>query len=183
VRSPTGVAQSLRFLRTDSGPARRKLQFGFFSVIAVAAFVSKEAAMGAAQAKFDRFDENTKLQLKSVAKALGEDDGRRITLAVEGNLAKILRRFITTASKSDGVAYCPLESELSPEQAGKILGVSRPLVVQRMDDGRLPFHYVGSHRRCSLSDVLKLKEKEDPVNEALAQLYEQHEAIENARRR
>jgi excisionase family DNA binding protein len=63
-------------------------------------------------------------------------------------------------------------TELTPEQAGEILGVSRPLVARRMDVGRLPFRYEGAHRRCKLEDVLALKAEEDKQNAALRELAE-----------
>jgi excisionase family DNA binding protein len=50
---------------------------------------------------------------------------------------------------------------LSPSEASVILGVSRLLVVLRMDRGDLPFHYVGRGRRALLADVLALKAKLD----------------------
>lgn len=64
----------------------------------------------------------------------------------------------------------PLSAELTPEQAGEMLGISRPLVVRRMEDGRLPFRYEGAHRRCKLEDVLKLKVIEDRQTESLREL-------------
>lgn len=41
-----------------------------------------------------------------------------------------------------------------------------------MDDGRLPYHLVETHRRCKLKDVLALKAKETPVNAALAKIHQ-----------
>ena len=81
-------------------------------------------------------------------------------------------------AKVGGLAYGGLSSELTPEQAGKILGISRPLVVRRMDDGRLPFRYEGAHRRCKLEDVLVLKATEDKQNTALRELAEGMEDID-----
>jgi excisionase family DNA binding protein len=68
------------------------------------------------------------------------------------------------------VAVLREDEELSPEQAATILGISRPLVVRRMDSGRLPFRYVGAHRRCRLSNVLKLRREEEGQREALDRL-------------
>lgn len=136
-------------------------------------------AMAATKIKFESFDEMVKSDaLRALAKYPGPEDGLLLT----GKLAAMARQFLKVGVEAGGLAFGPVAAELSPEDAGKILGVSRPLVVQRMDDGRLPFRYVGSHRRCSLSDVLKLREVEEPVNEALSQLYEEHEKIENAPR-
>ena len=58
-------------------------------------------------------------------------------------------------------------SEISPEDAASIPGISRPLVRRRMDAGVLPFRRVGTHRRLKLTDVLDLKRWEVPVRAAL----------------
>jgi hypothetical protein len=39
-----------------------------------------------------------------------------------------------------------------------------------MDDGRLPFRYVGAHRRCRLQDVLALRKSESVTRQALQDL-------------
>jgi hypothetical protein len=59
------------------------------------------------------------------------------------------------------VAVLTENQELSPNDAASILGVSRPLVVHRMDVGDLPFRYVGKHRRARLRDILALKTRID----------------------
>jgi hypothetical protein len=70
------------------------------------------------------------------------------------------------------VAVLTEDQELSPTEASTILGISRPLVVLRMDRGDLPFRYVGKHRRASLKDVLALKAKLDPQRAAMEALAE-----------
>ena len=64
------------------------------------------------------------------------------------------------------------DRELSPTEASGILGISRPLVVLRMDRGELPFRYVGKHRRASLKDVLALKATLDTQRSAMEALAE-----------
>ena len=71
------------------------------------------------------------------------------------------------------------EAEMTPEEAAKVLGVSRPLVYQRMDDGRLPFRMVGSHRRIQLRDVLALKLSEERRKAAARELAEDTDDIES----
>ncbi|HZR74379.1 helix-turn-helix domain-containing protein [Bradyrhizobium sp.] len=87
----------------------------------------------------------------------------------------ILRDATAMMEKVAGFAMAALADELTPEQAGKILGISRPLVVRRMDDGRLPFRYEGAHRRCKLADVLKLKAAEEQQQNTLRELAEMGE--------
>lgn len=132
--------------------------------------------MSATKVKFESFDAATKQQAQQ---AISDLASGRASFAVAGALGELVKQIVTVAAEAGGIAFGPVASELSPEQAGKILGVSRPLVVRRMDDGRLPYHYVGSHRRCRLDDVLKLKAKEDTADAALAQIYKEVEELEN----
>jgi hypothetical protein len=46
---------------------------------------------------------------------------------------------------------------VSPEQAGKIPGLTAAFISRRMDDGTLPFAYVDGRRECSVKDVLALQ--------------------------
>jgi excisionase family DNA binding protein len=68
------------------------------------------------------------------------------------------------------VAVLSEDAEITPNEAAVILGISRPLVVHRMDIGDLPFRYVGKHRRARLADVLALKAKLDEQRSALKAL-------------
>ncbi len=128
--------------------------------------------MGLVQVQFESVDERTQKQAQEVAQVIESAHGRQVTLRLEGRLADIIRKIASTMSRVDALAYGGLSSELTPEQAGKILGVSRPLVVRRMDDGRLPFRYEGAHRRCRLEDVLKLKAQEERQAAAAKELAE-----------
>ncbi len=78
-------------------------------------------------------------------------------------------------AKRGSLASEAIADELTPEQVGKILGISKLLVVRRMDDGRLPFRYEGEHRRCKLADVLKLRAAEEKQDKTLRELAEMDE--------
>lgn len=69
------------------------------------------------------------------------------------------------------------DQEFSPNDAAEILGISRPLVVHRMDVGDLPFRYVGKHRRTKLRDVLALKTKMDAQRAAMEALTKDAEDL------
>jgi len=134
--------------------------------------------MAMSQVKFESVDRQTQAQAQTLAQALESAGGRGVELHLEGRLAELFKNIAAVIAKVGGLAYGGLSSELTPEQAGKILGISRPLVVRRMDDGRLPFRYEGAHRRCKLEDVLVLKAKEDKQNTALRELAEGMEDID-----
>ena len=75
------------------------------------------------------------------------------------------------------VAVLTEDQELSPTEASAILGISRPLVVLRMDRGDLLFRYVGKHRRARLKDVLALKTQLDARQKAMDALAEDTEDL------
>lgn len=52
------------------------------------------------------------------------------------------------------------DDEMTTQQVANLLGVSRPFVVKLIDDGRLPGHKVGTHRRVYTRDAYAYKEKQ-----------------------
>jgi len=46
-----------------------------------------------------------------------------------------------------------MPEEVSPEDAAKMLGMSRPFIRKLMDQGILPFRMVGSHHRIAVADL------------------------------
>jgi hypothetical protein len=129
--------------------------------------------MALSSAKFENVSGGGRKEAESVARQLKRSSGKRsATVKLEGLMLKLVRELTDIVLRHPGVIIAALDRELSPAAAGKILGISRPLVVGRMDDGRLPFRYEGKHRRCKLEDVLKLKaaeEKQTAISRALAE--------------
>ena len=92
------------------------------------------------------------------------------TLSLPPDAAAMIEALLGHLLDGDRVAVLTEDQELSPNDAASILGVSRPLVVHRMDVGDLPFRYVGKHRRATLKDVLGLKTKIDAQRAAMEAL-------------
>jgi excisionase family DNA binding protein len=104
-------------------------------------------------------------------------DGTRESVRMPAAAVAVFRDVLAKLVDAERVAVLREDDELSPEQAAAILGISRPLVVRRMDSGRLPFRYVGAHRRCRLSDVLKLQKAEQRQRAAIDRLAEDTEDL------
>ncbi len=92
------------------------------------------------------------------------------TLSLPPEAASLIESLLDHLSQGDRVAVLTENQELSPNDAASILGVSRPLVVHRMNIGDLPFRYVGKHRRATLRDVLGLKTRIDSQRGAMEAL-------------
>jgi len=98
-----------------------------------------------------------------------------VRLPVQG--ATLFESALGHLLQGERVAVLAEDQELSPNDAADILGISRPLVVHRMDIGDLPFRYVGKHRRTKLKDVLALKTKIEAQQAAMEALAEDAEDL------
>ena len=99
------------------------------------------------------------------------------TLTLPSEAASLIEALLGHLSQGERVAVLTEDQELSPNDAASILGVSRPLVVHRMDIGDLPFRYVGKHRRAALRDILGLKTKIDAQRAAMEALADDAEDL------
>jgi len=104
-------------------------------------------------------------------------DGQDQALVLPPSANSVVETVIASLLNGERVAVLTEEQELSPTEASAILGISRPLVVLRMDRGDLPFRYVGKHRRALLKDVLALKATLDVGQKALDALAEDTEDL------
>lgn len=67
-------------------------------------------------------------------------NGQDETFALPPAAADAVETLIDHLLSGERVAVLAENPELSPTEASAILGISRPLVVHRMDRGDLPFH-------------------------------------------
>jgi len=104
-------------------------------------------------------------------------DGQDHTLALPPAAISAVETLLDRLLSGERVAVIAEDQELSPTEASVILGISRPLVVLRMDRGDLPFRYVGKHRRALLRDVLVLKSQLDVRRKAMEDLADDAEDL------
>lgn len=109
----------------------------------------------------DKLSKGDQVELR-VRRKSGEDQIVRLPPKAAALFETALSRLL----RGERVAVLAEDQELSPNDAADILGISRPLVVHRMDIGDLPFRYVGKHRRAKLTDVLTLMTKMDTQRKA-----------------
>jgi excisionase family DNA binding protein len=78
----------------------------------------------------------------------------------------------------NGVSVIPLPHLLTTSEAANLLNISRPYLVRMLDQGKIPFDRVGTHRRLRLGDVLAHRyQREEQRRDALGNLVRQAEEL------
>jgi excisionase family DNA binding protein len=75
-------------------------------------------------------------------------------------LARMLIRILDDLSQGHAVAVHTIasgEEEVSTSKAARILGMSRPTLIDLLEKGAIPFRRVGTHRRVPVLDLLTYK--------------------------
>ncbi len=91
--------------------------------------------------------------------------GVRIT--VPDSVVQVLALVAREMAAGNGVAVVPVHYELTTHEAAVLLHVSRPHLIRMLDEGRLPFRRVGTHRRIRFDDVMARRDREEAEREAL----------------
>lgn len=121
------------------------------------------------QEEIESFVEN--LPLVGQTPRLVGPRGASVELPVE--LHSILLYVAEELRSGNGVTVLPVAAVLTTAQAAEMLNVSRPHVVKLLDQGQLPHHMVGTHRRVKVADVVAYRDvRDEERRKALAEMHE-----------
>lgn len=137
--------------------------------------------------------ELTPESLASVAKAskiiedhLARDGAASLRLGGEGAaeveipapVLELILRTLARAAEGKRIRLVDEDDEVSPGKAAEFLRVSRPHLVKKLEAGEIPFHFVGTHRRVAMADLVKYKQRQRARSlEALRQMREEAEGM------
>ncbi|MFO0938454.1 MAG: helix-turn-helix domain-containing protein [Gemmataceae bacterium] len=85
----------------------------------------------------------------------------RDAVSLPHSAVQILIAGLTEIGRGNGINLIPQRTELSTQEAAEILNLSRPYVVRLLDEGKIPSHKVGTHRRVRIEDVLMYQKQSD----------------------
>ena len=112
---------------------------------------------------------------QSMPKLVGPD-GEEIV--IPKTLFHLLKQVVRDLAQGQVVAIASLHRELTTQQAADLLNVSRPYLVQLLENGRLPFTKTGTHRRIRFNDLMQYKAKRDATRKrGLAQLTQMSQEL------
>lgn len=94
-------------------------------------------------------------------RVLDEQSQETETITLPANAARLLLDILVLMAEGQAVTIIPTQVELTTQQAADVINVSRPFLVQLLENGTIPFRKVGTHRRVLLSDVMLYKSQID----------------------
>jgi len=90
---------------------------------------------------------------------LDEPEGANEPITVPATAFRLLVAILTEMARGSAVRVIPFHAELTTGEAAELLNVSRPYVVRLLDEGQIPSHRVGTHRRALFKDVMAYREE------------------------
>jgi excisionase family DNA binding protein len=103
---------------------------------------------------------------QQLAAHLGDASGLRLEvktatmsegLALPTSVLRLLLSLLNELGEGNTVTLTPIRAELTTRQAADLLNVSRQHLEKLLDEGIIPSHKVGSHRRVRTEDLLAYK--------------------------
>ena len=91
---------------------------------------------------------------------------------------RLLVEILAELADGNAVKVMPVHAELTTQEAADLLNVSRPYLVKLLEEGGLPFHKTGNHRKVRFADLMQYKEARLRASrQSMAELTEQAQLL------
>jgi len=97
------------------------------------------------------------LPKKSALRVRLLDDPRKETVALPASAVRLLVRILEETARGNAITLIPVHAELTTQQAADMLNISRPSLIQLLDEGKIEFRRVGTHRRVRFEALMAYK--------------------------
>jgi excisionase family DNA binding protein len=80
--------------------------------------------------------------------------------------ARLLVRMLEEMARGNAVTLIPVHAELTTQEAAEMLNISRPSLIQLLDEGKIDYRKVGTHRRVRFESLMKYKRNAESARRA-----------------
>lgn len=91
---------------------------------------------------------------------------KSIPVKVPAGILELILELLMQTASGNTVTIIPSTKEFTTQEAADFLNVSRPYVIKLLDNGAIPFHRIGAHRRIKATDLLSYKQSFDADSKA-----------------
>jgi len=132
---------------------------------ALAATLPSEAESGVAKETSrvlaSRLKKGAPMQLRIV-----DEESVQPTVKLPAPAVGLLLRILEEMARGNAVTIIPVHAELTTQEAADMLNISRPSLIQLLEDGKIEYRRVGTHRRVRFEALMKYKRQVDEARRA-----------------
>ena len=99
--------------------------------------------------------------LRQASLCLDLEGGEHASVPIPAAVLELLQGILVQMAQGNAVTLVPVHAELTTQQAADLLNVSRPFLIERLEQGEITFRKVGTHRRIRLADLMGYKQAID----------------------
>lgn len=119
---------------------------------------------------------STKMETQKISIQDADNNTHQIELPTSS--LTLLMSILGELAVGNAVQVVPVHAELTTQEAANILNVSRPHMVKLLEEGKLPFHKTGRHRRVLFADLINYKNRRDSEsNKAMQELADHSQEL------
>src|SRR6266545_3568423 len=88
------------------------------------------------------------------------------TLALPASAVRLLVNILEEMARGNAVTLIPVHAELTTQQAADMLNISRPSLIQLLEENKLEYRRVGTHRRVRFEALMRYRRQADEARRA-----------------
>ena len=96
---------------------------------------------------------------KPIQLRLADDPSGKLALPPQA--VQLLLCILEEMARGNAVTLIPVHAELTTQEAADMLHVSRPFLIQLLNDGKIQYRKVGTHRRVRFESLMAYKRHTD----------------------